>query len=143
MAFICGLKSLIVIALIAITPFAWGANEDPAVLDARLRLADAFAAKDKEAVHALISDPLSGFRFYESQADEWWVAAGRAIREARLISEDEAENISRSLMPHDRDRVIYSILWHGQIRPIAFVLRRSVWALDLNSFLGPFPTGLR
>ncbi|GAB2902360.1 hypothetical protein GCM10027046_34300 [Uliginosibacterium flavum] len=143
MSFAYGLRSFLFVALVAITPFAWGMNEDPSVLDARQRLADAFSAKDKKAVYALISDPWGGFRFYESQTDEWWAEAGRSLREAKRISEEEAADLWGATRPYDTNRVTYSILRSGKPRAIGFVLRNSSWVLDLNSFLGPFPTGLR
>lgn len=123
-------KCLILLALWALAPVAWCAVDDSPAMPSRLQVADAFAARDLIALEEQVSDPWSGLRFFSvKDGDEvFWRAMGTELREAKLISAN-------------KDKVIYEIRRDGVPRIIEFIFHRERWRLDLNSFLGPFPSG--
>ena len=129
MSVTCSIKSLILVVLMMLTPLAWSAADDSPAMSSRLQLADAFAGRDLPAIEAQVSDPWSGLRFFSlKDGDEaFWQALATELRTARLISAGKG-------------RVEYEIRRDDQPRKIEFIFHDERWRLDLNSFLGPFPT---
>jgi len=130
MSLIRSVPVLILLSLMTTAPLAWGSADDSPAMSSRLQVADAFAARDLIAIEEQVSDPWGGLRLFSvKDGDEvFWRTMGTELREAKLISATE-------------DKVIYEIRRDGAPRMIEFVFRRERWRLDLNSFLGPFPTG--
>ena len=113
----------------ATAPLVWSATDDSPAMPNRLKLADAFSRKDLDAISTLVSDPWSGLRFFTVREgnDDFWKDMGKRLREAEIVSTSQS-------------MVIYTIQWNGKSREIEFLLIDECWVLDLNSFLGPFPT---
>lgn len=130
MPVIHSLKALIPLILMTATPLAWCAVDDSPAMPSRLLVADAFASRDLEAVSLLISDAWSGLRLFSvKDGDEnFWNGLSKELREAKMLSAD-------------KDKVTYEIRRDGEPRNIDFIFHNERWRLDLNSFLGPFPTG--
>jgi len=122
-------RILTLLIFMATAPLAWSATDDSPAMPNRLKLADAFSRKDLDTISTLVSDPWSGLRFFTVREgnDDFWKDLGKRLREAEIVS------TSKSM-------IIYTIPWNGKYREIEFLLIDERWVLDLNSFLGPFPT---
>ena len=126
-------RKLVLMGLMSAAPIAWCAKEPGDVKQARLALADAFATQDQRKIGSLILDAYSGLRLFtfSKENSAYWQDAGRSLREARLVSAGS-------------EKVVYAIYWpvsgeYKEERQVSFYRHDAKWALDLASFMGPFP----
>ena len=97
------------------------------------QLSEAFANKDEKAITSSITDPWSGLRHCATWNEALWQSAAKALRGAKFQSGSKVQAVYEVTLSQSTASTAV------KIKNITIELHNGRWALDLNSFLGPFP----